>query len=116
MRKLSEAIKSGWPARESQTPASIHAYWDVRDELPELNGVILKGERIVIPPSMRKEMLKKIHQGDMGIEKSKRRARDVLYWSGMNSQIANKVSRCTICLEHCNQNTKEPMIPSRIEF
>ena len=65
---------------------------------------------------MRREMLQKIHQSHMGIEKSKRHARDVLYsyWPGMNSQIANKVSRCTICLEYRNQNTKLPMIPSRI--
>ena len=114
MRKLSVAIKSGWPATKLQTPVSIRAYWDVRDELSELNGVILKGERIVIPPYMRKEMLEKIHQGHMGIEKSKKHARDVLYWPGINSQIADKVSRCTTCLEHRNQNTKEPMIPSRI--
>ena len=63
---------------------------------------------------MRKELLQRIHQGHMGIEKSKRRARDVLYWPGMNSQINGMISRCTICLEHERQSTKELMIPSRI--
>ena len=85
MSKLSETIKYGWPETKGETPVSIHACWDVRDELSELNGVVLRGERIVIPPSMRKEMLERIHQGHMGIEKSKRRARDTLYWPGMNS-------------------------------
>ena len=55
-------------------------------------------------------MLQRIHQGHMGIEKSKRRARDVLYWPGMSDII----SRCTTYLEHQQLNTKEPMIPSRI--
>ena len=59
-------------------------------------------------------MLEKIHQGHMGIEKSKRRARDTLYWPGMNSQITDKVSRCTICLKHRKKNTREPMIASRV--
>ena len=64
---------------------------------------------------MRKELLQRIHQGHMGIEKSKRRARDVLYWPGMNSQINGMISRCTICsVEHQRQSTKEPMIPYRI--
>ena len=63
---------------------------------------------------MRKEMLQRIHQGHMGIEKSKRGARDVLYWPGINFQISDMISRCTICLQHQRQNTKEPMIPSRI--
>ena len=113
---LSETIKYGWPETKGETPVSIHAYWDVRDELSKLNGVVLRGERIVIPPSMRKEMLERIHQGHMGIEKSKRRARDTLYWPGMNSQITDTVSRCTICLEHRRQNSKEPMIPSRVRW
>ena len=59
-------------------------------------------------------MLDRSHQGHMGILKSKRLARDVLYWPGMNSQISDKIARCTICLEHQRQNTKEPMIPFRI--
>ena len=100
MRTLSELIKYGWPETKGETPVSIHPYWDVRDELTEPNGVVLRGERLAISPSMRKEMLEKIHQGHMGIEKSKGRARDTLYWPGMNSQITDKVSRCTICLEH----------------
>ena len=73
---------------KSCTPASIQDYWSVRDELSEVEGVILKNDRILVPSSLRKEMLQRIHQGHMGIEKSKRRASDVLYWPGMNSQIS----------------------------
>jgi len=93
LKELKEMIKSGWPDTKSQTPPSIQVYWNVRDELSEVDGVILKNERIVVPSSMRKEMLQRIHQGHMGIEKSKRRARDVLYWPGMNSQISGMISR-----------------------
>ena len=106
MRALSETIKYGWPETNGETPVSIHAYWDVRDEMSELNGVVLRGERIAIPSSMRKEMLEKIHQGHMVIEKSMRRARNTLYWPEMNSQTTDTVSRCTICLEHRRQNAK----------
>ena len=84
MRQLKETITSGWPETRVEAPASTLPYWDVRDKLSEIDGIILKGERVLVPPSMRKEMLERIHQGHMGIEKSKRRARDVLYWPGMN--------------------------------
>ena len=73
-------------------------YWDVRDELSELNGIILRGERIVIPTFIRKDMLERIHQGHMGIEKFRRRARDVLYWPRMSSEIQDKISRRSVCL------------------
>ena len=89
-------------------------FWDVRDELTELNGVILRGGRILIPTSMRKEMLETIHQGHMGIEKSKQRARDALYWPKMGSEIQEKIARCSICQQHHKQNAKEPMTHSQL--
>ena len=72
LKELKDAIKSGWPETKSCTPASIQVYWNVRDELSEVESVILKNDRILVPSSMRKEMLQRIHQGHMGIEKSKR--------------------------------------------
>jgi hypothetical protein len=42
---------------------------------------------------MRQEMLMRIHTGHMGIQKSKERARDVLYWPGMATEIEDHVSR-----------------------
>jgi len=112
LKELKETFKLGWPETKSQTPANIQIYWNVRDQLSEVEGV-LKNDRIIVPSSMRKEMLQRIHQGHMGIEKSKRQARDVLYWPGMNSQISDMISSCTICLQHQRQNMKEPMTPSR---
>ena len=35
---------------------SYRVYWDMRDELSELNGIILRSGRILNPTSMRKEM------------------------------------------------------------
>ena len=72
LKDLIEIIKRGWPETKACVSNSTRMYWDVRDELSELNGIILRGERILIPISMRKEMLERIHQGHMGIEKSKR--------------------------------------------
>ena len=74
MKDFIEIIKRGWPETKACVSYSTRMYWDVRDELSELNGIILRGERILIPISMRKEMLERIHQGHMGIEKSKGRA------------------------------------------
>ena len=75
LKDLIEIIKREWPERiKACISNSTRMYWDVRDELSELNGIILRGERILISTSMRKEMLERIHQGHMGIEKSKGRA------------------------------------------
>ena len=44
------------------------AYYAFRDELSTVDGILFKGQRIVIPTSMRAEMLKRIHEGHLRIE------------------------------------------------
>ena len=61
MSKLKEVILSGWPNKRTEVPAELREYWNYREELSEVNDVILKGEKLVVPLSMRGEMLAKIH-------------------------------------------------------
>ena len=111
VQDLKKLILSGWPESRSRVKESVREYWNIRDELSVINDIIFKSDPIVVRTVMQREMLEKIHQGHMGMEKSKRRARDVLYWPGMNSQINDMVTKCTVCLEHRKENTKEPMNP-----
>ena len=50
-------------------------YFGIRDEITEMNGILMKGERVIVPSSLRKEMKARIHEGHLGIEKCKARAR-----------------------------------------
>ena len=59
-------------------------------------------------------MLKYIHSSHRGIEKYKHRARDVLFLPGMNSQIQDVVSNCSICNRYQRRNTKEPLLSHEI--
>ena len=46
---LQETIYFGWPEKQKQVPAQLRKYWAYRDELPIKNGLILKGNRVLIP-------------------------------------------------------------------
>ena len=61
LHALYTMIQVRWPETKQQVPHSIRQYWDTRDELAVLDGVIYRGMRIVIPPSMRPAMLPVIH-------------------------------------------------------
>jgi hypothetical protein len=50
----------GWADTKSETPLSVREYWDSRNMLPVTDGIVYKGMRIVIPPSLRSHMLKLI--------------------------------------------------------
>lgn len=55
-------------------------------------------------------MLTLIHSSHLGVEKCKRRARDVLYWPGMNAEIEDVVLKCQVCSTYQRSNSKEPML------
>ena len=114
MQALSEVILSGWPETRKQCPIPVQEYWNHRDELSVMDGLVFRGDRLVIPKALRSNMLKCIHHGYMGMEKCKERARDILFWPGMNAQIEETVSKCQICLENRPSNTKEPMIAHEV--
>ncbi|XP_060067240.1 uncharacterized protein K02A2.6-like [Ylistrum balloti] len=59
-------------------------------------------------------MLDRIHEAHLGMVKCKARAREVLFWPGMSTDIEEKVATCNICARYTNINAKEPFIPHDI--
>ena len=80
LAKLGEIILKGWPDHRADTNVERLPYYNYRDELTVQDGIIYRGERIVIPRSLRQEMKSKIHAGHLGVNSCLRRARDLLYW------------------------------------
>ena len=110
LQMVMEAIKRGWPEKRLTAHPRTAAYWEYRGELSAYNGIVYRGEKICIPKRLRPKMLEIIHSSHMGIVKCKQRARDVIFWPGLNKQIEEVVSKCETCLAHRNKQQKEPMI------
>lgn len=54
----------------------IHDYWNCRAELTVVDDIVMKRSKFIIPSSLRKQMLQKIHEGHLGEVKC---AREVKY-------------------------------------
>ena len=114
LKSVMDVILKGWPSNRSSCKPETVSYWNERDQLSTADGIILRGTRIVIPRTMRKSMLKKIHEGHMGIEKCKRRAREHVFWPGINAHITEMVESCTECQMYSRNNIAEPLKPHEI--
>ena len=79
MQTLRSTIRTGWPETRKQVSSTIQEFWNYRDELTKVQGILLMQDKIIIPPSLREKMLQKIHQSHFGMEKWKRRARDIIF-------------------------------------
>ena len=51
-----------WPEKH-KCPAAVHPYYSVASEISVQQGLLMRGGRIIIPPSLRQEILGKIHAG-----------------------------------------------------
>ncbi|CAK1597865.1 unnamed protein product [Parnassius mnemosyne] len=79
-----------------------------------VDDVIFRDNVVLVPRSLRTDMLNIVHEGHLGIDRCKRRARQVIFWPGMSRDIEMYVKRCAVCRESSNAPTKEPMIPVEI--
>ena len=80
-------ITHGWPSTISEVPIEIQPYWTFREELTVEDGIVLKGTQIVVPPKKHQASLQLIHEGHLGLGKCKLRAKDTMYWSGLNDRL-----------------------------
>lgn len=114
LNKVRDYYRVGWPLTKSLISSECKQFWSVKDDLHVINGVVFRGDRIVIPERLRKEMLERIHEGHLGIEKCKMRARDVMWWPGMSAQIERTVAGCDTCAERAPAQPREPLVPHAV--
>lgn len=108
-------IESGWPKNRNDVNSIAKCYWDFREELSVLDGIILKNSLIVVPKVLRSEMLKKLHGGHVALTTCKIRARSSVFWPGLNKDLSNYINKCESCIKYQPSNRKEPLLSHEIE-
>ena len=77
-------------------------------------GLFLKDQQIAVPSALRSEMKPILHQGHLGIENCKRRARQAVFWPLINKELEDTISKCPTCLTYRNCQPSETPIKSEI--
>jgi hypothetical protein len=113
LESLKATIQHGWPDKKD-TPPLVMPYYTIKDELAVTDGLVFRGERLVVPENMRSEIKKDIHMGHTGIEGCLRRARELVYWPGMNSEIKSWIQMCDTCQEYGKSHPKESLLSHEI--
>ncbi|UYV62145.1 K02A2.6-like [Cordylochernes scorpioides] len=109
--QLAKYCMSGWPKNKREVDPALRGYWQFQEDLTYQNGLLLRGQRILIPKSLRKDILEKLHQGHFGINKCRSRAKESVWWLGISQESERMVSSCTKCLKE-RKPKHEPLMPS----
>ena len=65
----------------------VKQYYDFREILSVYNDIVVKGEALVIPKSLRSDIKRRLHSAHHGYVSMIRRARGTVFWPNMQSNI-----------------------------
>ncbi|XP_048247554.1 uncharacterized protein K02A2.6-like [Haliotis rufescens] len=98
LARVKKLVECGFP--ENLKPdTELKPYIQKKTELSVQDGVILWGNRVVVPPQGRKQCVDVLHEAHPGIARMKAIARGLVWWPCIDSELENKVRTCSICQE-----------------
>lgn len=77
-----------------------------------LDGIVLRGDRIVLPTSLRSTCVDLAHEGHLGIVKTKRLLRSRVWFPGLDDLVETKIRSCLACQANGPEEAKPTVIPS----
>lgn len=109
LQMLIKTIVNGWPKDKAQVDPEIRPYYAMRDTLSYTDGVILKEEAVLVPKSLKKDMMMRLHSAHTGYDSMVRRAKGSIFWIGMKSDIKELAEHCETCMERKPHNSREEL-------
>ena len=109
LTKLKTFIVDGFLKHKHACAEDIRSFYDYRESLTIIGGMVLKDKRIVIPTGLHEQALENLHRSHMGIVKMKERASTSMFWPKIYNDIENFLSRCRPCMSHKIKQAAEPL-------
>jgi hypothetical protein len=114
MISLRQTILDGFPNEKCNLPLELRPFWQVRSQLSvdDAAGLILVGPRVVIPASLRQEIIRRLLQMHQGATKLRQRAHLSVYWPSMDNDVIVAAKFCPSCTERLPSHPAEPLLPA----
>ena len=100
--RVADYVHCGWPDSLEEVDDLAEPFCPTPHQLYLANPLtdhsrLLMNGRSVIPSSLQKKILLTLHEGHQGIDKTRRRARDFVFWPGIDREIEDMIKRCHQC-------------------
>lgn len=86
-----DQVRNGWPTSAWNLPECIRDFFQYKEKLSLYHDILVFEDRVVIPFSMRSEILDKIHSGHQGITKCRARAKESVWWPRLSIQLEDLI-------------------------
>ena len=107
---LIHVIQNGFPVPKDSCPDEVKEYFRYREDLSVCDGLILFKSRVLVPRSLRREVLECLHSAHQGVQGMKSRAAESVFWPGISAAIHDVRARCRTCNTIAPSRPAEPPI------
>ena len=104
--KLMEDIKIG------RCRPALHRYQQVFEELAIVDGLVVRGEQLIIPQNLKLEVVQLAHEGHQGQDKTLQWMRQSVWFPSMGSMVREFVESCLPCQAAQARTETEPLKPT----
>ena len=101
-KEISTYLQRGWP-NKTKVNKYVKPFYTIRDELSMYDGIL------IIPTNLQEGVLRQLHNSHQGINKTRGRAKESVWWPGLSTQIEEAVRKCPECIKHQVQKV-EPLL------
>ena len=110
MNNLRKAIDIGYiPIAHTK---QLHSYKKLLSELSVEEGLIMRGERIVVPPEIRSKVVKVAHESHLGAVKTKQLIKETMWFPKIDEHVKLEIQDCLPCQAVNSGPQQEPIKPS----
>ena len=102
---------NGQPDRIQEVLRIVCHFWGTWDKLTIKNGILLKGDRVCIPPELYERMFSNLASNHRGIEKMRHLSQITVYWPRIDADIAHYVNHCKTCTQHKAKQAVQSLLP-----
>ncbi|XP_060723274.1 uncharacterized protein K02A2.6-like [Tachysurus vachellii] len=110
LQMVKKYVADGWPRYAANVPQTLKSYYSARHHLSVFQDLVLYDDRIIIPQTMRSDILQRLHSGHQGIVKCRERAKCSVWWPGLSKEIQSLINNCKDCLETRPTQKREPLL------
>ena len=108
LQRLQRLIQEGFPDDCRSVDVDLRSYHRISESLFILDGVTMMGSRIIVPASLRDQILIALHAAHQGISAMSARAADTVYWPNISIDIQRVRDHCTHCHQMAKSNAMQP--------
>jgi transposase InsO family protein len=113
LAKVVICLQSGnWP---KPLTSDLVPYQRRAVELSIVNGLVMWGQRVIVPASLRDTVKAELHEGHFGGSHMKALARSYVWWPNLDGELESTAAACSLCQQYAHAQPKTAAHPWPVE-